>query len=132
MTDEHDVIAGLSPEQVVERAKALELEVEYWQQILDDASTMNAAVRDGAAAILESTTAALALVPIVGAIGLEQVETIIGGNRKALESLNTVGDRLNGMLELADGRTKALEPVGAALLRAAGVEPGEPDDREAS
>jgi hypothetical protein len=132
MTDEHEVIAGLSPEQVVERAKALALEVEYWQQVLDDAKTMNGAVRHGTDAILESTTAALALATVVGVAGLELVETIIGGNRKALEALTTVSDRLNGMLELADGRTKALEPVGAALLRAAGVEPDEPDDREAS
>ena len=132
MTDELEVIAGLEPEQVVERAKALALEVEYWRQILDDAQAISGAVRDAAEVLLNSTATALALLPIIGESGLELAESTVAGNRQALAALKVVSVRLDGMLELADGRTKVLAPVGDALLRAAGVEPGDELEGEAS
>lgn len=129
MTDELEVIAGLSPDQVTERAKSLQLEVAYWQQVLTDCEAVNVAVRDGAVAIIESTSAALVLVPVVDAAALVLVESIVAGNRKALDALNAVSDVLGGTLELADGRTKSLRPVSDALLRAAGVDPHSTDER---
>lgn len=127
MFDALSIIEGLSPEQVLERAKACQLEVAYWQHIIADCSTVNGAVHVGVTALLDATAAALTLVPMLEPAQLPIASTIIEQVRVAMGSLKEVVDALDGTLELADGRRKALEPVKAALLRAAGVELGDDD-----
>lgn len=128
MTDELSIIAGLSPEQVVERAKACQLEIEYWQHVLADGAAVNDAVHVGVTALLDATAAALKLVPTLEPEQLPPASTIIEQVRAAMLALKRVVDALDGTLEIADGRRKALEPIAAALLRAAGVEPGASED----
>jgi hypothetical protein len=131
MTDELEVIAGLSPEQRVERAKAVLLEAEYWRLILGDLRDVGRGARDVAAAIVTSTESAVALVPQLDAGRLTHVEVVVVENRKALDALTEVSAGLDRLADLAEGRTKAVEPIVAALLRAAGVEPGDAAESEA-
>jgi hypothetical protein len=128
MADELDVLAGLSPEQIVERAKALALEVAYWQQVIADCETVNGAVLAGTTAVLDGTQTALALLPFVTPAQLPLVEQIVESQREALRALKAIVDALDRTLELADGRRKSLEPVADVLLRAAGEAAG--DDSE--
>ena len=132
MTDELEVIAGLEPEQIVERAKALVLEAEYWRHVLGDCRTGAAALRGVVGAIINSTTSALALVLQLEPGLLVHAESVVAHNRRAMDEVEKVIDVLDGIVTLSDGRAKALAPVGDALRRAAGVEPGAEAEGEAS
>jgi len=132
MTDELEVIAGLSPEQRVERAKAVLLEVEYWRLILGDLSDVGSGARDVAAAIMASTESAGVLGPHLSREGYTHAETIVAENRKALAALTEVSAGLDRLADLAEGRTKAVEPIVGALLQRAGDEPGDATDSGAS
>lgn len=125
--DELEVVAALSPEQVVERARSLLLEAEYWRHTLEDLREVGVGARDVTTAILTSTESALELAVLGHSAAIVPVGRIIAENRKALDVLVQVAAGLERLAALAEGRQKSLEPVGDALLRAAGVEPdGEP------
>lgn len=128
MTDELDVVAGLLPEQVVERARALLLEAEYWRHMLEDLREVGAGARDVTTAILTSTESALELAALGHSAAIVPVGRIIAENRTALDALVQVAAGLDRLAELAEGRQKSLEPVSDALMRAAGVEPGAAPD----
>lgn len=127
MEDELRIIEGLSSEQVVERAKALALETEYWRKVLDDGSRVNDAVLAGTTAVLEATVSVVSLAPLVSPEHLPIIEAILDQQRQALTALKEVTDALGDTLELADGRRKALQPVAIALRQAAGLEPADDD-----
>lgn len=132
MENESHVIHTLSPEQMIERAQSLTLEVAYWQHILDDAAKVNHGVHDAAAAILEVVSAALDLVAISTPGQLARVEKVLEQSRKALEALQAIGDAVGGSIELAAGRQVALEPIAAALRRAAGAADDNADEEPTS
>lgn len=129
MPDDHEPIEGLSGDQLAERAKALLLEAEYWQLVLDDCGTINDAVLASTTAVIDSTSAAIGVVALVGPHNLPAIESVLGGNRAALDSLRTIGESLERVLELAEGRAKALAPVVAAVRAAAGLDDGDDDDQ---
>lgn len=127
MDSDLDTIRQLDGAQVAERAKALMLECEYWQHVLDDCAKVNDAVLAGTNAVVEAKVAAIALLLLADPPMVELVGTIIAQQRKALESLRAIVDGLDGMIKLAAGRQKALEPVALELRRAAGLEPDDDD-----
>lgn len=127
MEGDLDVIRNLSGDQVVERAKALLLEVEYWRQVLADCTKVGGSLLDGSHAVVEATVAALTLTPLVDPLHLPLVASIVEQQRKALDALKAIGDTLDGTIDLADGRQKALEPVGRELRRAAGLDDDDDD-----
>ena len=127
MPDDYDAIEGLSGEQLVERAQALAFEAEYWQHVLDDGAKINDGVLAASNAVLEATSTAISLTLSVPAPSVPAIETIVTEHRRALEALRSIGYALDGVLTLADGRRKALEPIVAAIKRAAGVEPDDGD-----
>jgi hypothetical protein len=122
MENELRIIAGLTAEQVAERASALALEVTYWQHVLDDATAVNDAVLTTATALLESTASVLILMAVAEPSALPLVQSIVDQNRAALDAVKSISDTLSRTIDLADGRQKSLEPVGRALRRAAGLE----------
>lgn len=127
MPDDYGAIDGLSGEQLVERAQALAFEVEYWQHVLDDGAKINDGVLAASNAVLEATSTALGLTLSVPAPSVPSIEKIVTEHRRALEALRSIGEALDGVLTLADGRRKALEPIVGAIKRAAGVEPDDGD-----
>jgi len=127
MPDDHDAIEGLSGDQLVERAKALAFETDYWQQVLDDGAKINDGVLAASNAVLEATSTAISLTLSVPAATVPSLEAIVTEHRRALEALRSIGDALDGMLAIADGRRKELEPQVAAIRRAAGLEPDDDD-----
>jgi len=129
MPDDHEAIEGLSGDQLAERAKALLLEAEYWQLVLDDCRSINDGLLEVSTQVIESTSA---LILIVGAVGPDQValvDPVLRANRAAQDGLLTVAAGLERVLELAEGRAKAIEPVIAALRSAAGVNDDDDDDQ---
>jgi hypothetical protein len=122
MENELRIIAGLEPEQLAERASALALEMDYWQQVLGDASKVNDAVLDGTNAVLEATAAALALMLMHTPDQLPLVEAIMQQHRLAITALKAISEALGETVDLAAGRQAALMPVVATLRRAAGLD----------
>src|SRR5690348_16779518 len=102
MPYDHDAIEGLSGDQLVERAKALVLEAEYWQLVLDDCRSINDAVLAATNAVLDSTGAAITVAACLDPGTMESVQPVLEGNRAALNSLSTIGESLGRMLELAE------------------------------
>lgn len=129
MPDDHEPIKGLSGDQLVERAKELLLEVEYWQLVLDDCRTINDAALASTNSVIDSAAAAIGVVTMVGPHSLPAIQPVLDGHRAALDSLRTIGESLDRVVELATGRAKALEPVFGAMRSAAGVADDEHDDQ---
>lgn len=125
MEDALRIIEQLEPEQIVERAKSLQLEVDYWRQVLDDCSAVNEQLCAATVATLESTSAALTLLPLTQPAALPLIESIVEQQRVAVNALKQIAATLDGTLDLANGRMRALEPVSDALCRAAGVDPAD-------
>jgi hypothetical protein len=132
MENELRIIAGLDREQLVERASALQLEVEYWQLVLDDRAKVNTALRDGTRATMDATASAICLATLVHPSQLSIVETLIEQLRRAVDALSAVADAEASTLELAVGRKTALAPIGLAIRRAAGLEPDGDEPSEQS
>jgi hypothetical protein len=122
-----DIIRSLSGEQVAERAKALLLEAEYWQQVLADCTRVNDGVLEASRAVIETASTCLPLLRLVDPTALPLVEAIVEQQRLALTALKAIAETLDGTIELADGRYKALEPVASELRQAAGLEPDDDD-----
>jgi hypothetical protein len=122
MENELHIIAGLTPEQIAERATAVVLELDYWQQILNDCETVNDAVLAATNASLEATAGALVLLQLLPAEQVPLVGAIVEQQRLGMNALLEISNALGGTLELAAGRHAALRPVGTALRRAAGLD----------
>lgn len=123
MEDTRNIVAGLSPEQVLERAQALQFELDYWQRVAADCATITAALRDATMAVLDSTADLLGLLPLADAAGVSACESAIRDNRESVAAIEVAANAVNGIVELADGRMTALRPVVDAILLAAGVDP---------
>lgn len=132
MENELRIIAGLDRDQLVERAEALKLEVEYWQLVLDDRAKVNTALHEGTLATLDSVQSAVTLASLVDPTMLSFVETLLEQLRRAVDALHEIADAEASTLALAVGRKKALEPIGLAVRRAAGLEPDADEPSEQS
>ena len=121
MHDEHEAIQSLSYEQVLERARAISHEAEYWRAVLDDLAAINVEVGAIADQLANGTVATLSLTSMVDQRGLGFVSdtmTALGAAMQHTSSIQALSMRL---LELAGGRAEALEPQTEALRVAAGV-----------
>lgn len=122
MENELRIIEGLSLEQLLERAQALELEADYWRHLIDDGAAILDAVHVALTAVREATAACMILTAIVGPEALTHVETVIERQRRTLAQLEVIANTLDRVVDLADGRGKALAPVVRSLRIAAGLE----------
>ena len=123
MENELRMIEQLEPEQVIERAKAVMLEIDYWRHVLDDSAKVNDGVLAATSAVLEALAPALVLLSLLPPERQQLIAAIVEQLRVAVEQLKAIGDANGDTVDLADGRCKALEPVGAAMRRAAGLDP---------
>lgn len=121
MENDLTIVEGLTGEQLLERTKSYLLELEYWRQLIADCARVNDAVLDGTNAVLTAGAGALSLSLLVDPTAMPIIEQISEQHGKALAALKAIVVALDGTLELADGRRKALEPIAAALQRAAGL-----------
>jgi hypothetical protein len=128
MPDDREVLLTLSSEQLLERAKAGELELEYWLKVLDDLHELHEGVHAVAAEVERSTLAVLGLLPLVKQAGVAPLETIIDANSDSLKRLRLMQETLGRSLDLVDGRSKVHGKTIIVLARAAGVELDRDDD----
>jgi hypothetical protein len=122
MENDVRIIEALSHEQVVERAQAVVLELEYWQHILDDCATVNDALLEATDAVLDATSSTVMLTVTATPEQLVICGELMPQLRRALDAVRTIADAQRATVDLAAGRKQALEPVGTALRRAAGLE----------
>lgn len=115
MHDEHEAIQSLSYEQVLERARAISHEAEYWRAVLDDLRAINDRVGLIAEALANGTVATLSLTTMVDPNGLGFVSDTMAALSAGMHQANEIQKVTMRMLELAGGRADALAPQMAAL-----------------
>jgi hypothetical protein len=123
MDDAHEAIRSLNVDQVLERAHAARLELEYWQQLMADLHELNAGVGEIADEQLRATRSLLGLLPLVASAGEHPIATIIDANHASVKRLRGMRTTLLGTLELVAGRALVLLEQADQLAAAAGVEP---------
>jgi hypothetical protein len=128
MPDDREVLLSLSPEQVLERAKAGQLELEYWLKVLDDLHELHEGVHAVAAEVQRSTLAVLGLLPLVKEAGAGSLASIIDANSISIKRLRLMQETLGRSLDLVNGRGKMHSETVATIAEAAGVELERGDD----
>jgi hypothetical protein len=123
MDHPREVLRSLDVEQALERAKAAQLELEYWQQLVRDLDELNAHVGAITDELLRATRSLLGLLPLVAAAGEHPVATIMDANAVSVKRLRAMRSTLIGTLELVDGRTCVLLEQADDLAAATGIEP---------
>lgn len=129
MPDDHEVLLSLNSEQVLERAKASELELEYWRKVIDDLHELNYGIHAVAAELERSTLAVLGLLPLVKQAGAGSLETIVNANDGAMRRLRLMQETSMRTLDLVNGRSVVHSETAAAIAEAAGVELKRDDDQ---
>lgn len=125
MHDEHTPLGDLTPEQIVERGRAIIVEGEYWQQVLSDCQTIADALSQVTEQLATSTVAACSLLPFAGPVGSTFVADVVEANAQAMPQVMRCVETLRGLIRLADGRGTMLDGTIAELGLAAGVEPSD-------